>query len=55
MRKRWKCTAEVNMCAGHIETVVVTTNTDKKARKLAEAALLKNYFYVKVLKVEELS
>lgn len=55
MRKKWKCTAEVNMCAEHIVTVVVTTNTVNKARALAEVTLLKNYFYVKILKVEELS
>lgn len=53
MRKKWKCVAEVNMCANHTETVVVETNTKKKARKLAEDILLKNNFYVKILRIEE--
>lgn len=53
MRKKWKCTAEVNMCANHIETVVVETNTKKKAMKLAEDILMKTNFYAKILSIEE--
>lgn len=52
MRKKWKCIAEVNMCADHIVAVVVETNTEKKAKKLAEDTLMKTYFYVKILKIE---
>lgn len=54
MCKKWKCTAEVNMCAEHIETVVIEANTQKKARMLAEKKLLENYFYVAIREVEEM-
>lgn len=52
MRKKWKCTAEVDRCADRIETVFVETNTEKKARKLAENMLRKNHFAVTIFDVE---
>ena len=54
--KKCECTAEVNMDASHYETVVVEANTERKARKLAEAKLKKNgAFYVTNMTVKQTS
>ena len=40
--KKWKVTAEINMCAEHYETVVVKANTKRKAIIFAEKEFKKN-------------
>ena len=54
--KKWECTAEVNMDASRYETVVVEANTERKARKLAEAKLKQNgAFFVTNMSVKQTS
>ena len=40
--KKWRVTAEINMCAERYETVVVKANTERKARIFAEKEFKKN-------------
>ena len=40
--KKWKVTAEINMCANRYETVIVKANTERKARIFAEKEFKKN-------------
>ena len=55
MRIKWKVRVELNMCAEKEETIIVETNTRKKAIKLAEEKCKKDgNFFVIVLDCEPL-
>ena len=54
MRKEYKVTCEVNLCADRKETVYVTTNLPAKALKLAKEKLEnRGYFAVSVISCKE--
>lgn len=53
--KKWKVTAEINMCAENYESVIVEANTERKARMFAEEKFKKNgAFFITNMSVERI-
>ena len=53
--KKWRVTAEINMCTEHYETVEVKANTERKARIFAEKEFKKNgAFFITNMSVEQI-
>ena len=52
--KNWKVTVEVNLDAGHWETIDVRANTERKARIIAERIIKKaGNFAVRIVSIKE--
>ena len=55
MIKKWKVTAELNMNASHVESVIVRANTERKARIFATERFKSMARNVNILRVEQVT
>ena len=54
MIKTWEVTAEVNMDASKHVSIIVSANSERKAKIIAEEKLKKEYFFVIIIKIRQI-